>query len=487
MLLIFLPFLFYGSIHTWHCSEQCMLDLRNDAFCYKTDTPLNINDVKNCYFSIERTTRVFHIEAPKRDYNVKEIYDFNFLDKTVTIFEIYDTFLHIMPNVSKLNIENFALKRTGLAILDRNSHLPDTLEYMDLSENSITFIKEDFFIKFQNLKEIILSKNFFVQIDLIVFNSNTLYLIDLSHNTHLSELNEIKFITSPDTDLLEINLQVNSLKKIPYFIGISKIYKLNIKKQHKDFFYSNNSLLISKTNDQLFEIHSLIISLVLPLKKTTGFSLEYLCFFHSNRFKTQVIYVVDVKEFLILRAYQTKNESEFADLPKSVARKGTKMFRLIHEEYTPILFNSSQHYCNKYMLDIKITTTLKTTTTHTQSKTSTTKKSSITTTTSTTTITTTKTTTTKTTTKLSTLPPNKFENTTIQILPDISRINLIMRARLNNQNNFRNRILDYFMDNISRIVVIFTFIFASLLGIFFWVNLAIEKSLKLRKENNIVE
>ncbi|CAF1009320.1 unnamed protein product [Brachionus calyciflorus] len=482
MLLILFPLLFFfGTSHTWHCSEQCMVELRNDVFCYKTDSPINIDEIKTCFFSIYRTTRIFHIEASKRDYNVKEIYDFNFVGKTVTIFQIYDTFLHTMPNVSKLNIENFALKRTGLAILDRNNHLPDTLEYMDLSENSITFIKEDFFIKFQNLKEIILSKNFFVQIDLIVFNSNTLYLIDLSHNTHLNELNEIKFITSPKTDSLEIHLHENSLKKVPYLTGISKMYLLKIGKQHEDFLYSNNSLLFSRNSDQIFEIQELIISM--HSIKATNLSLEYLCFIYSNRFMIETTHIVDITDFKTLHKFNI-NESDFADGTRTMAIKGSKVFRRIHAKYTSTLFSFFKNYCRKYMLEFitKTTTSLKKTTTliKTQAKTNmtTTKSSSITTkiTTSSTKI--------KTTSTHSTTHSILSVNTTIQILTDIFGINSTMQEIRNEKNIFRNRILDYFMDNVSQIVVIFTFIFASLLGIFFGADLAIKKGLKLRKRIN---
>ncbi|CAF0917463.1 unnamed protein product [Brachionus calyciflorus] len=449
MFIIILLFIFFESIEG-KCYEQCWKGFRDDLFCYTTSSTLqdDFPRLKNCFYSVDHTIRYVGLQSKSIDKNFKETLDFNFFGITVISFEIFDTFLFTLPNVSQLKIQRFKLLRTGLSKLLSSHSLPDTLISIDLSENSLDFIKSDFFTKFTNLKELYLSKNLFKEINLLIFNSNELDLIDFSDNSELNTFEEINFLLQPNENILYLNFQRCSLKKTPFLTNISKIFQINFANQYnKDFLNSSNSLLINKNNDKTFEIEHLVLSF--DQLKPNKVLVEYLCFLNSNRLKTKIINFVDINDIKTLEKFNIDVKPYLDNETRPEVKTGTQIFHKIHENYTFNLFKAHKNYCMKYMLEISNQTTLDLKTT------------------------------------VLTRDSTKSIDSKITRLSNKQAIANAIFQNVTNHLNLkmiekRNRILDYFMDYVDRVVLGLTIVFFSLLGIFYLAKLAIDKSLQVK-------
>lgn len=151
-----------------------------------------------------------------------------------------------LPEIYSLDrIESLNLRENKLTRLVNDNTLPYSITSLDLCQNLIESIEENFFVPMKHLKNLLVDENRIRVIDRLVFTSEQLKFISISQND-LRTLNEIHLNTSRNVTINELRLTRNSLDKLPIFTGsIRMIKRLNLRSNlfHKLELNSNVSML----------------------------------------------------------------------------------------------------------------------------------------------------------------------------------------------------------------------------------------------------
>ncbi|RNA11989.1 hypothetical protein BpHYR1_036917, partial [Brachionus plicatilis] len=191
------------------------------------------------------------------DWKASIQYDFNVFRPR--IMRIQNAELNQLVKVDQVkSLRIFEIINGKITKLEDDHLLPDSVEVISFYYNQITYIKPDFFFKFKNLTEVFLPFNALVSIDLLQFDSNSIWKIYLSSNS-IQNLKRIEFNNSQSDPHFFIDVSFNHLKVFPKIVGnLKSIYKFKIHKQNNKKVLVNSLFNLDK-NDSLIRIDNLVI------------------------------------------------------------------------------------------------------------------------------------------------------------------------------------------------------------------------------------
>ena len=172
-----------------------------------------------------------------------------------------------LPKINQLDVRELNIHSNHIKQLIDSSNLPKSIEVnraynimvfkinsifnsksFNFYNNSIEYVKEDFFVPFLNLRYVNLNRNLLHSINTLYFNSD--YLTDIQMVFNKLEIMDRFVFLNPNKMLLNdlnIKLDSNYLKRFPRFYGnVSNINKISMVNQNgfltviEDFFFDNS-------------------------------------------------------------------------------------------------------------------------------------------------------------------------------------------------------------------------------------------------------
>ncbi|CAF0797648.1 unnamed protein product [Brachionus calyciflorus] len=272
MFLILIKFFLLKSslaLLSLQCQEKCTVDHTLISFCC-TNGKLSSENLKLCYSEHSSNKQsIFNLNLINISLTDNDPLDLNYLSNFTEKILINKTNISELPKINNLN---------NLKILKINSHKiyhlvksdfgPSSLEIIDLAEGYINLIKNDFFIKFENLKEVNLQRNIIYDIGQLKFNSNFIRLIDFSFQkvNGLKYFDGIYFLNKNSDPRLVINFDSNQIHKFPKILGnLRNIYYYKIGHQfNQDSLLNTHFISISDDgpivieNFEIYDQHFLV-------------------------------------------------------------------------------------------------------------------------------------------------------------------------------------------------------------------------------------
>ncbi|CAF0934573.1 unnamed protein product [Brachionus calyciflorus] len=289
----------------------------------------NLKKFKYCYNLYEPNLQKLFIKSFKFE---KITYDFNFIHRTIRYFEIEESNLELLPNISRLHLNFVRLNNNQLKRLDNRDLMPNTIEFLNLKNNQIEFIKSDFFIMLTKLKELFLNNNKKLKsINYLIFNSKQFYLLKFDNN-QIEKFDEINFLAEPNEETFEINFHNNRLQKIPYFTGkIKKFKKILLGYQHlSDILYTKDGLKLDKEDKPLYIKHFWIS---LNLFRDWETPIEYYCLKFSNFYRIDEFYIMNADTYSkrYINAYYKKSKSKLS--LDEIRKTRESIFKVIDDKF----------------------------------------------------------------------------------------------------------------------------------------------------------
>lgn len=168
------------------------------------------------------------------------IYDFNvFMTRSI---KIENSNLEELVKADQNNdLKIYEIKSCKLIALQSYELLPFSIEIINFTGNKIAHIESEFFKKFKNLSQVDLSHNFLFFIDLLTFDSKSIFLIKLNYN-NLIFLKKIQFKNSKSHPKFMIDLRHNYLRNFPKMIGKLSLIPLVLVDRQENLRMIKNSL-----------------------------------------------------------------------------------------------------------------------------------------------------------------------------------------------------------------------------------------------------
>ncbi|CAF0842056.1 unnamed protein product, partial [Brachionus calyciflorus] len=424
------------------CQQKCFVDSFNSFKCM--NTTFSNESLKSCYlehFSLKES--IFNFDLDNIHGLVYGPIDFNYLSNFTQKIRLNNAIKFRLPIFKNLcNLKILIINSHWILSLDKADFLPSSLEIIDLADGPIYEIKRDFFVKFENLKEINLRRNH-LGISRLEFNSNFIRLIDLSFQSEngLRYMDAIYFHKNISDPKLLINFDRNRVRYFPRILGkLRHIYYYKVGHQfdqvqliNRDFIYLSDGPIVIE-NFEIYDQHFLLN------KSYTHFQ----CLLDYGVIKN-VILTGQTKEKY---AHNTKKKDFNFENCKNYVSTSTVVA-------TPIVTTK-----NTTVLSMKKTSMIKTRPFETTCKTTSKQTTFVSTSIQSTKLL-------KTTTFVSEI---SFLDTTT---PEFNKIGEKQSSKID--YSFRNKILDFIIDNPGVVVSSLTFLFLFLLMLFACFDYAFEK------------
>ncbi|KFM81295.1 Slit-like protein, partial [Stegodyphus mimosarum] len=234
------------EIHPCICIEKQLGKKKYELtiLCYNIGTPASFSNIETrlrhveiekflLYDSYWKSSQAQQFVLPKdflNSYNIKEV-------------EIVDTLLipgfacRSTPkceenNIIRLKISNSTVGERSFQacsdVSDQNSFLDclQRLKYLKITRGNLPYIRQDFFSKMPELRELILPFNRIIRIERQVFTAATfpkLEVLDLSHNGLLDVKN---LFTNSEMKITFLDLSYNQIKSLSNFKKLPNLKKL---------------------------------------------------------------------------------------------------------------------------------------------------------------------------------------------------------------------------------------------------------------------
>ncbi|CAF1019748.1 unnamed protein product [Brachionus calyciflorus] len=222
MILILIMFILFKA--SWatmpQCKEKCT-DNSLFSLCY-TRGKFSREHLKSCYFeqSALKKSRILNLELFYLNNFDDDSMDLNYFSNYTEKIHIYFMNIVYLPKINNLyNLKTLKINSHGINYLADHHYFPSSLEIIDLSDGQIQGVHDDFFVKFENLRELNLGNNRFDFMRLEI-NSNFIKLIDLSFQSSKKfNLKSINFHKSKSDPKLFINFDSSRIDTLPMILG----------------------------------------------------------------------------------------------------------------------------------------------------------------------------------------------------------------------------------------------------------------------------
>ncbi|CAF0842093.1 unnamed protein product [Brachionus calyciflorus] len=269
MLLILIQFVLFKAslaLFSLECQEKCSIDHSFNSFCYK-NAKISRENLKSCYFEhSSNKNSIFNIDLINLNLNDNYPLDLNYLSNLTQKININGINIEKIPVINNLNnLLILKINFHSIFYLENDHFFPPSLEIIDLAEGPIYGIKKDFFVKFENLKEINLYRNKVKHIDMLEINSNFIRLIDFSSQkaNSLNYFGGIYFHKNKSDSKLIVNFDSNRIYLLPKIQGqLRHIYYYKIGHQfdqvrliNRDFITLSDDGTIEIENFEIYDQH----------------------------------------------------------------------------------------------------------------------------------------------------------------------------------------------------------------------------------------
>ncbi|CAF0738653.1 unnamed protein product [Brachionus calyciflorus] len=284
ILIYFMVFKVSSASFDFQCQEKCTIDSLNSFFCINknTITKFTSENLKSCY--LEQYSNINALQYNFYLYNIVILgvypLDLNYLSnftQKIQILKWENGHLPIIHNLNNLKI--LKINFHSIYQLDKADFCPSSLEIIDLAYGNIFRVKNDFFVKFENLKEIDLQGNKIRTIGILEINSNFIRLIDFSSQTtnfmssdllsrkanSFSHFDGVFFHKDNSDPKLLVNFDSNYIDALPRILGkLRHIYYYKIGHQfdqahliNRDFINLSDGPIVIE-NFEIYDQHFLI-------------------------------------------------------------------------------------------------------------------------------------------------------------------------------------------------------------------------------------
>ncbi|CAF0842111.1 unnamed protein product [Brachionus calyciflorus] len=257
MILILIKFILFKACFATmpQCKEKCADD-SSFSFCYTNGT-LSSEHLKSCYFEhcALKDSRIINFEL---FYIIlsesQESLGLNYLSNYIQKIHINKMNIGSLPKINNLyNLKTLKINFHKFYNLVNNENLPPNLEIIDLSDGFIGRIHDEFFVKFENLRELNLCRNY-ISFTRLEINSNLIKLIDLSFQSSLNYkritkdiIKSITFHKNTSDPKLFINFDLNRMHTFPMILGKLRhiyYYKIGHQFNHEQLL-NRDSIILS--------------------------------------------------------------------------------------------------------------------------------------------------------------------------------------------------------------------------------------------------